>query len=129
MIEYASLKALHAGCAYLSITGFVARYLMMLAGSELLRARVVRVLPHVVDTVLLVSAIALAWQLSASPLRDAWLAAKIGALLGYIVIGAVALRYGRSRRLRAVSGIVAIAIFAFIVSVARTKSAWGFLSG
>ena len=129
MLDYASLKALHAGCAYLSITGFVARYLMMLAGSELLRARVVRVLPHVVDTVLLVSAIALAWQLSASPLRDAWLAAKIGALLGYIVIGAVALRYGRSRRLRAAAGIVAIALFAFIVSVARSKSAWGFLAG
>ncbi len=129
MIEYASLKALHAGCAYLSIAGFVARYLMMLAGSAMLRARPVRVLPHVVDTVLLVSAIALAWQLSASPLRDAWLATKIVALLAYIVIGAVALRYGRSRWLRAVAGIVAIVIFAFIVSVARTKSAWGFLSG
>ncbi len=129
MIDYAGLKVLHAGCAALSIAGFVARYLMMLAGSPLLQARAVRVLPHVVDTVLLASALVLVWLLSVNPLREPWLATKIAALLGYIVLGGLALRYGRSKALRASAGVLAIVVFAFIVSVARTKSAWGFLAG
>ena len=128
-MDYATLKAVHAGCAFLSIAGFIARYLMMIADAPMLRARVVRVLPHVIDTVLLASAIALAWQLSANPLQVAWLATKIVALLGYIVLGAVALRYGRGKPLRIAAGIAAIVVFAFIVSVARSKSALGFLAG
>ncbi len=129
MLDYATLKAVHTGCALLSIAGFVARYLMMLSDASALRARAVRVLPHLVDTVLLASAVVLAWQLSANPLREAWLATKIAALLGYIVLGAVALRYGRSKPLRASAGIAAILLFGFIVSVARTKSPLGFLAG
>jgi uncharacterized membrane protein SirB2 len=129
VLDYATLKAVHAGCAFLSIAGFVARYLMMLMDAPALRARAVRVLPHLVDTVLLASAVALAWQLSVNPLREAWLATKIAALLGYIVLGAVALRYGRSKALRASAGIAAILLFGFIVSVARTKSPLGFLAG
>ncbi len=127
MIDYAGLKALHAGCAAVSIAGFVARYLLMLADSPMLRARAVRVLPHVVDTVLLASALALVWQLSVNPLREAWLATKIVALLGYIVLGAIALRHGRGKVARAAAGIAAITVFAFIASVARSKSAYGFL--
>jgi uncharacterized membrane protein SirB2 len=129
VIDYAALKALHAGCALLSIAGFVARYLMMLVDSPLLRARAVRVLPHVVDTVLLASALVMVWMLSVNPLLEPWLATKIAALLVYIVLGGVALRYGRSKALRASAGVLAIVVFAFIASVARSKSAWGFLAG
>jgi uncharacterized membrane protein SirB2 len=129
MIEYAGLKALHAGCAAASIVGFVARYFMMLLDSPMLQARAVRVLPHVVDTVLLASALGLVWQLSVNPLREPWLATKIAALLGYIVLGGLALRYGRTKALRASTGVLAIVLFAFIVSVARSKTAWGFLGG
>ena len=128
MNAYLLLKTIHASCAVLSGTGFVVRFAWMLRASPRLGARFVRVAPHVIDTALLASAIALAWISGAVPLRGDWLTAKIAGLLAYIVIGSVALRRGRTRAGRASAGAVAIAIFAWIVSVALTKSPWGLLA-
>lgn len=123
MLSYVFLKHLHVTAAALSIAGFVLRYLMMLAGARALGSRVARVLPHVIDTVLLLTAIAMAVMLGALP---GWLVVKIVALVVYIVIGSIALKRGRTLAARAVSGIVAIAVFGFIVSVAISKSPLGF---
>jgi uncharacterized membrane protein SirB2 len=127
MLAYEALRHLHAGCAAASIAGFALRYALMLRGSPLLGARLARVAPHVVDTVLLASAIALAWMAGAVPGRDDWLTAKVVGLLVYIGLGTVALKRGRTLRARAVAGLAAIVVFGYIVSVAITKSALGFL--
>jgi len=126
MALYETLKALHVACAAASVGGFVVRYALMLAGSPLLRSRVARVAPHVVDTALLSSAIVLAWMAGAVPLRDAWLTAKVLGLLVYIVLGSIALKRGRTRAQRAIAGVLALLVFAFIVSAAVTKSGSGF---
>jgi uncharacterized membrane protein SirB2 len=73
-----------------------------------------------VDTVLLASAIALAWQLGVSPLEHTWLASKIVALLLYIGIGSVALKRGKTKRLRLFAWLTAQVVFFYIVSVAVT---------
>jgi uncharacterized membrane protein SirB2 len=126
MSAYQILKHVHVTSAALSIAGFVLRYLLMLGRSPLLGSRAARVLPHVVDTVLLGSALAMAWMIGALP---AWLTVKIVALLAYIVVGSIALKRGRTMASRAAAGLVAIAVFAFIVSVALTKSPLGFFAG
>ena len=92
----------------------------MLRDSPLLQQRWVRYAPHSVDTLLLASAITLAWQLGISPLQAPWLAAKIVALLAYIVIGSVALKRGKTRRVRLAAWLTAQAVFFYIVSVAVT---------
>lgn len=125
MTPYALLKAVHIGCAVLSLSGFVFRFVLMLRASPWLRARAARVLPHIVDTVLLGSALAMAWQIGSVP---DWLAVKIVALLVYIVFGSIALKRGPTLAWRAAAGVAAIAVFAFIVSVARSKSVWGLFS-
>ena len=94
---YAVLKAIHVGAVALSGAGFFARGLGMLAGARWVHGRLARVAPHLVDTTLLVSAVALAWTLRVSPLTDAWLAAKLIGLLAYVGLGLVALRFGRTR--------------------------------
>lgn len=129
MSSYQILKSVHMTSAAISIAGFVLRFALMLAGSPALGSRIARVLPHVVDTVLLVSAVWLAFVMGAMPGRDAWLTVKIVALLAYIVLGTVALKRGRTRSGRIVAGLLAIAVFGFIVSVAVTKSPLGFLAG
>jgi uncharacterized membrane protein SirB2 len=121
MPTYELLKGLHVGCVIASGSGFVARGALMLAGSPLLGARVVRVAPHVIDTALLASAIALAVLARLSPLDHPWLAAKIGALLGYIVLGALALRPGRTRAVRAAAFAGAVLTFACIVGTELTR--------
>ena len=116
------LKAVHVGSAILSICGFVLRGVWMLQGSPLLKARATRILPHIVDTVLLVSAIALALRSAQYPFVHAWLTAKVLALLAYIVFGSIALKYGRSRRVRALSYGMALGVFLYIVAVAIARS-------
>lgn len=123
--DYATLKAIHVGCAMLSIAGFVARGALMLSGSPLLRARFVRIAPHVVDTVLLASALLLAWRSAQVPFVQSWLTAKVIALFAYIALGSVALSRGRTRPVRAVAFVLALATFAYIVSVAVLRTPAG----
>jgi uncharacterized membrane protein SirB2 len=122
---YALLKPLHVGAVALSGAGFLLRGLGMLVNAGWLQARPVRVLPHIVDTVLLASALGLAWTLRISPLAHPWLAAKIGGLLVYIALGMLALRPGRPKALRVAAWAGACLAFYYIVSVALTKSPLG----
>ncbi len=121
-MDYTVIKYLHVGCAALSYAGFFARGMLMFRAAPLLEARWVRVVPHVVDTVLLASAIALAAMSRQYPLVEPWLTAKLVALVVYIGLGMVALRRGRTRRGRVVAWIVAQFVFIYIVAVALTRS-------
>ena len=122
MNAYLVAKNIHVGCVILSLGGFAARGALMLAGSPVLHARFVRIAPHVVDTVLLASALWLAWIIRQYPFVDGWLTAKVVGLVVYIVLGAIALRR------RSVAAFVAAAATAFyIVSVALTHDPRGFL--
>lgn len=119
------VKSIHVGCVVLSGSGFVARGGLMLADSPLLRARVARVAPHVVDTLLLASALWLAWAIDQYPFVDAWLTAKVLGLVAYVALGSVALKRGRSKAVRAAAFFGALAVFGYIVSVALTRDAAG----
>ncbi len=116
------LKTLHVSCAALSLAGFALRGLWMLRASPLLNTRVTRTLPHIIDTLLLVSAIGLALRIHQYPLVHGWLTAKVVALLAYIVVGAIALRYGRSRQTRVLALALALMIFLYILAVAITRN-------
>ena len=126
-MDYGVLKAIHQSAVAISLAGFFARGLGMLADADWLRHRVTKTLPHVVATVLIVSAIGLAWMLRLSPTSTPWLAAKIVGLLAYIGLGMVALRFGRTKTVRASAWIAALVTFGYIVSVALTKDPRGAL--
>ena len=116
-----TLKAVHISCVVLSYMLFVLRGFWMLYSPARLQQRWVRVLPHSVDTLLLGSAIALALQLQLSPLHAPWLLSKIVALLLYIALGMVAIRYGKTRDTRLYAWLAAQLVFFYIVSVALTR--------
>lgn len=126
-MDYTSLKLIHQGAVALSITGFFARGLGALAGAAWTQGRAAKRLPHVVDTVLLASAVALAWQLRLNPLAAPWLAAKIGGLLLYIALGMAALKPRLPRPLRAACWAGALVTVVWIVTVAITKDPAGLL--
>lgn len=122
------LKHIHVTCVVLSYSLFFLRGLWMLRDSPLSQLGLMKIAPHIVDTTLLISAIALAWQYGISPLAAPWLAAKIVALLFYIVIGSVALKRGKTKRIRLVAWLVAQAFFFYMVSVAVTHNPVPWLS-
>ncbi|MBL8431377.1 MAG: SirB2 family protein [Dechloromonas sp.] len=121
-MSYLALKHLHVTCVVLSGLGFSLRGWWMLTGSPLLQARLARIVPHVVDTLLLGSALVMAWQSSQYPFAQNWLTAKFFGLLAYILCGTMALKRGRTPRQRLVFLVLALAAFAYIVSVALTRS-------
>jgi len=120
-------KTIHLSCIVLSFSGFFVRGIWMLQGSARLKQRWVKMAPHIIDTLLLASAILLAVQMRISPLEHSWLIAKIVALLVYIGAGMVALRFGRSRNERLVAWVFGLLTFLYIVSVAFSKSVLGWL--
>ncbi len=117
------LKHLHIASAAASFALFFLRGIWSLRASYIMRSRWVKIVPHVVDTVLLASAIALAWQLGISPLSAPWLLAKIIALLVYIGLGFVAIDFARRYYVRLLTWVAAQAVFFYIVAVAFTKNA------
>lgn len=127
-VDYATVKLVHQGAVVLSVTGFCARGAAGLAGAAWVNGRVAKTLPHLVDTVLLGSALLLAWMLRVNPGDAPWLLAKIVGLFVYIGLGVVALRPERPRPVRLGAWLLALATVGWIVSVALTKDPWGFLA-
>ena len=120
-MDYTALKHLHALTVVVTLALFLLRGFWMLADSPRLRAGWVRVMPHLNDTVLLGSAIAMLVVGGLNPLQQPWIMAKIVGLLAYIGLGTVALKPGRSKATRVKALVAALAVFAYIVAVAVTK--------
>lgn len=120
-MSYLAIKHLHMSFAILSGLLFLTRGIMMVAGSALLQKRLLRIAPHVIDTLLLASALMLVFIGSQYPFVQDWLTAKVLALVGYIAAGSVALRQGRSKAVRIGAFVTALLLFAYILKVAVTK--------
>ena len=124
---YMGFKHLHMLCAILSITGFTLRGIWMLTDSPMLNKKFVRIAPHIIDTVLLLTAFSLAFLISQYPFFTGWLTAKLLGLIVYIVLGVIALKKGKTKAVRGVAFVLALATFAYIFGVARTKDVLFFL--
>lgn len=121
-MSFLLLLRVHITMVTLSGSLFVLRGLWMLLDSPQLQRRWVKVIPHLVDTVLLASGVGLALAIHQYPLVDGWLTAKITALVVYILLGTVALKRGRTKPIRLTAWMLALATFIYIVGVARSQS-------
>ena len=118
MNTYQLVLYTHIICALLTFLFFMLRGYWMIRDSDLLHLKTVRVLPHVIDTVLLLSAIALTVILNQYPFISDWLTVKLIALVLYISVGTIALKRGKTKTNRIIAFMVSVTIFGFIVSVA-----------
>jgi uncharacterized membrane protein SirB2 len=124
-MDYSTIKIVHQTAVALSFAGFFARGLGAVLKASWVRGRAAKTLPHLIDTVLLASAVALLWRLRLDPLSAPWLMAKILALLLYIALGMIALGRRGSSPVRTSAWIGALGCFGYIVSVALSKDpAW-----
>ena len=124
---YSLLKQLHLTTIAVTLALFVLRGIWMMTAPARLQSRWVRILPHVNDTLLLASGIALAVRLQQYPFVQSWLTAKFFALILYIVLGTYALKRGQTQRQRIAAWIAALLVFAYMVAVALTHSPAPFL--
>lgn len=123
---YLALREIHITCVILSGIGFFLRGVWRLVDSPLYQRRWAKTLPHLIDTVLLSSAIGLAVLSQQYPIEQPWLTAKVVGLLAYIGFGMAAFRFGRDKRMTARFFVLALCAYAYIVSVAMTRhpAAW-----
>ncbi len=116
------LKSIHI--ATVGITGslFILRFVWMSQGTLHLRGRWVETLPHINDTLLFISGLMIASIIGELPLQAPWLTTKLFILLAYIVLGSIALKRGKSSRIRLWSGYTAIFCYLTIIAIALTHS-------
>lgn len=120
-------KYIHVTFVVLTLGFFIIRGVWMIMDSELLKQKWVKILAPVIDTVLLVSAIVQTIRISQYPFVHDWLTAKVLALVFYIVLGMIALSYGRTKIIRITAWFCALFCFAYIASVAITRNPAVFL--
>lgn len=125
---YFWIKQVHFYSVLLSFTLFLARGTWVLSGRQLPRGVLLRALPHVVDTVLLTSALWLTTIIQQYPFREPWLTVKVALLVAYIALGSLALRRAATRTGRAIAFVAAVGVFLLLFSVARYHHPLGALS-
>jgi uncharacterized membrane protein SirB2 len=118
-MNYFLIKHIHMTAAGLSLLLFIIRAYWSVTGSALLQKKAVKIVPHIVDTVLLVAGVILAAMIGP---EQPWILAKIVLLLVYIGVGTIAIKRGRTPGQRAVAALVAVAIFAYIVGIALSHN-------
>ena len=125
-MSYLALKHLHITCVILSISLFTLRGVLTLRGTAWRQSKLLRIAPHIIDTVLLGSAIWMTTLIQQYPFTANWLTAKLLALLAYIAFGKIALGKHTPAARRAPTFAAALLSVGYIVGVALTKSAsWG----
>jgi uncharacterized membrane protein SirB2 len=126
---YPQIKLVHIACVVASGSLFAVRGLLVQAGSPFGNHALLRFPSYAIDTVLLTAAFMLMSLLQAWPGVQAWLTVKVLLVLVYIVLGSFALKRGRTPGVRRACFLAALAVFLFIVGIARRHDPLGVLRG
>ena len=129
MTLYSATYFVHLTCVILSISFFLVRGVWMLTDSRMLGYKFTRIAPHVIDTLLLGSAITLLFIIGQYPFINHWLTAKVIGLVAYIVLGTIAIKRGKTKGQRSLALVAALVTFGYILSVAIRRDPMGFLGG
>lgn len=127
MIEfYPEIRQVHIAAVFASGILFALRGLAMIGGwPRVARAALVRYLSYTIDTILLTAALMLMTIVRQYPFVQAWLTVKVLLLVVYIVLGFFALSAERTRVSRTGLWLAALAVYIFIISIARTRNPLG----
>jgi uncharacterized membrane protein SirB2 len=118
------IKIFHLIFILLSISSFVGRVYLAEKNPDMLEQKWIKIGPHVVNSLLLLTGFALVFQGSWLSAEYGWIVAKLIALVAYVGLGIVAIKSQGDLRWKAFAG--ALACFVYIAAVAVTKSAFIF---
>lgn len=126
--NYPAVKILHVTLVSTSGGLFMLRGLALLAGAVWPRCPLVKYSSYLLDTLLLLSGVALFAVLPAAVFENGWLAVKLLLLVGYILLGILAFRKMRLGQLArgGVFYLLALVVFVCIVLTALRHQAFWF---
>lgn len=118
---YEIVKHIHLTAIALSVVLFLLRFVLSVMQSPMLQKKWLKVVPHIVDTLLLISAATLCVILKQYPFVDAWVTEKLMALVMYVFMVTLALKLGRTGFIRGVGFVGALSWIAYAGMVAVSK--------
>lgn len=124
---YELLKHAHLTALAISFLLFFVRGTLMMRESPAAANKLFLIAPHIVNLILIVSGIWLAVTLHLTPSTQPWLIAKLVALVVYIGLGIATFKHPKAQA-RKILWILALLLFAFIVSIAKSKNPLGFFA-
>lgn len=125
---YEILKHTHLTALAVSFLLFFARGILMMRESSNASNKLFLITPHIINFILIASGIWLAVTLHLTPSTQPWLVAKLIALVVYIALGIATFKHPKLL-VRKILWIAALVVFAFIVSIAKSKNPLGFFAG
>jgi uncharacterized membrane protein SirB2 len=125
---YILLKHTHLMALSISFLLFFVRGYLMMRQSDKSNHRAFLIAPHIINLLLIGSGIALAISLHLNPTEQPWLLVKLIALVIYIGLGVMTFKHP-SLQIRKILWLLALVVFAFIVTVAKSKNPLGFFAG
>jgi len=125
---YPQIKAVHIACVLASGLLFALRGLLVQLGRDgIAQWAPVRWLSYAIDTTLLTAALMLVSILPGAMFANGWLTTKLVLLVAYVVLGTLALKRARTSRRRLGCYVVALAVYIFMLGVARMHHPLGWL--
>ncbi len=118
---YLALKHSHMLLVAISVFGFLLRSACLFTQNSMLQKKWVKILPHIIDTLLLASGIALMVLTQQYPTLFNWLSIKLLLIIGYIVFGIMMFRTNVKAQ-RALFFLLAVCSVSVIIYLAHFKT-------
>ena len=119
------LKFLHLSLVLIAIFSFVGRVILSETRPELLKQKIFKIAPHIINTLLIISGFVLVFQGDWLASNYGWIIAKLIALIGFVGLGILTLKSRGSQRWMAFTA--TMCCFVYIGIVAVTKNPFFFL--
>ncbi len=113
------IKSIHLIFIFSSFISFTGRIALSVFKPQLLQNKAIKIAPHIIDTVLLISGISLVFQGNWLQAEYGWIISKFILLLAYIALGVMAMRLSGPKRWAAFLAAVICFIFIFIIAIAK----------
>ena len=115
------IKSLHLFIIITSLVSFSGRFALSFLKPELLQHKFLKIAPHIIDSILLITGITLVFQGGWLEGAFGWIGSKLVLLVGYIIFGAIAMRSTDTTK-RWGAFIAALLCFVGIFVIAITKN-------
>jgi uncharacterized membrane protein SirB2 len=125
MLSISTALFIHKISAVIAIFLFFIRGIGHIFNKPFASAKLLKVFPHLIYTLILISAFTLVYSMQISFSSD-WVLAKFVALFGLIVFGVLAFKKTFDRKKAAIFWVLGLLCLFYLVSVSKTKMVWPF---
>src|SRR5699024_5377796 len=126
--HYLAIRTIHIASVTLSGSLFMLRGLLVQLGRKQWALTLsVRYLSYLIDITLLATGVLLVTILPWALCSNGWLLVKLGLVAVYVVLGVLAMKRGRSARIRVICYLAALLTFLVIVGIALAHHPLGWL--